>query len=180
MKIFRIFENSNLLLSFKYDNEVECEFERLFDQWNDTEYLFEYFNINQSYLRNLYWESRDVNILVSQTTSLANKFEEELLAYENLTDDEFQRNLDEMFETLKYSDYREGILRQSKSKKGWLRIYALKINKSAYVITGGAIKLTKKMDEHPATLKELEKIQKCKNYLLDLGITSIEEVMRII
>lgn len=117
MKIIRIFENNNLLLSFKYDNEDDCEFERLFDLWNNIDYLFEYFNNNEVYLRNYYWENKDIITLVQQTRQLANKFEDELLNYENLNNEEFQKNLDEMFETLKYSDYRDGFLRKSKSKR---------------------------------------------------------------
>ena len=48
----------------------------------------------------------------------------------------------------------------------WLRIYAIRLSTGAYIITGGAIKLTFKMEEREHTLQELAKIERVKNYLL--------------
>ncbi|MGN1219980.1 MAG: hypothetical protein ACI4TU_03465, partial [Candidatus Cryptobacteroides sp.] len=48
----------------------------------------------------------------------------------------------------------------------WLRIYAIKLNPGIYVITGGAIKLTRTMQEREHTLKELEKMEKIRQYLV--------------
>jgi hypothetical protein len=59
-----------------------------------------------------------------------------------------------------------------------LRIYAIKIESNCFLITGGAIKLTHTMQEHPDTLLELKKLNKVKNFLINEGILdkdSIEE-----
>ena len=58
--------------------------------------------------------------------------------------------------------------------KSWLRIYALKIDENVYVITGGAIKLTKTMLEREHTKHELEKLERCHDYLREEGISDIE------
>ncbi len=52
----------------------------------------------------------------------------------------------------------------------WLRIYALKVGESTYIITGGAIKLTATMQEREQTLEELKKMELVRNYLLSEGV----------
>jgi len=60
-----------------------------------------------------------------------------------------------------------GILTLSKQKarRRWLRLYALRIDKNVYLITGGAIKLTKTMEERPHTSEELAKLERCRQFL---------------
>lgn len=174
MKIVRIFEGHNNLFSFKYDNEVDDEFERLFDLWKDTEYLYNFFEYYQEYLNDSFWTTKSINDIAIETRKLAFRFKRNLVAYQN------QNYLDEIFEPLSQTSFVEGSLRKSKAKQSWLRIYALKVNKSDFIITGGAIKLTQKMDEHEITKHEKEKIEKCRNYLIENGITDIEQIISII
>jgi hypothetical protein len=47
-----------------------------------------------------------------------------------------------------------------------LRVYAIRLSTGAYIITGGAIKLTLRMDEREHTRLELEKIERVRNFLL--------------
>ena len=49
----------------------------------------------------------------------------------------------------------------------WLRIYAIKLEPGCYIITGGAIKLTRTMQEREHTLKELDKMEQVRNYLIN-------------
>ncbi len=65
-------------------------------------------------------------------------------------------------------------LAKQKSKRRWLRLYALRIDANTYVITGGAIKLTHKMGERLHTAKELDKMELCRNYLKDQGVFDID------
>lgn len=51
----------------------------------------------------------------------------------------------------------------------WLRIYAIKLEPGCYIITGGAIKLTRTMQEREHTLAELTKMEKVRSYLLNGG-----------
>jgi hypothetical protein len=51
----------------------------------------------------------------------------------------------------------------------WLRIYAIKLEPGCYIITGGAIKLTRTMQERSHTLLELNKMEKVRNFLLNGG-----------
>lgn len=52
----------------------------------------------------------------------------------------------------------------------WLRIYAIKLNPGIYVVTGGAIKLTRTMQEREHTLNELVKMEKVRQYLVDNNV----------
>ena len=52
----------------------------------------------------------------------------------------------------------------------WLRIYAIKLSEGVYVITGGAIKLTLKMEEREHTKLELAKMERVRSFLLNENI----------
>ena len=89
-------------------------------------------------------------------------------------------NIDNYFRPLSNSEYLDKVLSLQKGKINtqMLRIYAIKIESNCYIITGGAIKLTRTMQEHRDTLIELQKLNKLKNFLINEGILdkdSIEE-----
>lgn len=176
MKIVRIFEELNTLLSFKYDSEYDNEFERLFDLWNDTEYLYNFFEDNKEFLKDSYWSDTSLSNIVTMTIELAGKFEDKILEFESFGVDEQRMYLETIFEPLSSTIYKERIITESKAKEFWLRIYALKVNKSVFIITGGAIKLTQEMKDHEATNKELKKLELCKNFLIENSITDIEQI----
>ena len=58
----------------------------------------------------------------------------------------------------------------------WLRLYAIKLDKGIYLITGGAIKLTHLMSEREHTLNELKKMEMVRNYLLGNGIIDADGI----
>ncbi len=86
-------------------------------------------------------------------------------------------NLDELFRPLENSRSAEMILSREKARlhnrpkhASWLRLYAIKLNPGIYVVTGGAIKLTRTMQEREHTIKELEKMEKVRQYLVKNGV----------
>lgn len=85
--------------------------------------------------------------------------------------------LNKLFRPLENSRIHEMLLSREKAKgkrisghPSWLRLYALKLDDDIYLITGGAIKLTRKMSERPHTVNELRKMETVHNYLLENGI----------
>lgn len=56
----------------------------------------------------------------------------------------------------------------------WLRIYAIKLEPGCYIITGGAIKLTRTMQEREHTLAELNKMEVVRSFLLSGGAVDAE------
>ena len=53
----------------------------------------------------------------------------------------------------------------------WLRIYAIKLEPGIYVVTGGAIKLTRTMQEREHTLVELARMEKVRRFLIENEIS---------
>jgi hypothetical protein len=52
----------------------------------------------------------------------------------------------------------------------WLRLYAIRISKNLYVVSGGAIKLTKAMKGIPHLEVELKKLLVTQEYLKEIGL----------
>lgn len=59
-----------------------------------------------------------------------------------------------------------------------LRIYAVRLTSTQYVISGGAIKLTHRMSDHHDTKRELMKVRRLKEYLKEAFSNDIKPDMR--
>lgn len=79
--------------------------------------------------------------------------------------------LQSLFKPLNNNDTQIYDLQKSKYKHSWLRIYAIRIAPNCYVVTGSAIKLVRNMDEKDYLIKEKQKLEKVKNFLMDEGLT---------
>ena len=165
MKIVHTFVQG--LYSFKYSDEYFDELERLLDEWNDIGVLREFFEENS---KDLNYYQLGVDDAISETRKEAAGLRKKLIA---LTSQEIP-DLNSIFVNLDDNEWRIFELAKQKSKRRWLRLYALRIESNAYVITGGAIKLTHKMETRPHTIKELDKLEFCRNYLKDQGVFDID------
>ena len=65
-------------------------------------------------------------------------------------------------------------LRNTQRHASWLRIYAIKLDPGIYVITGGAIKLTRTMQEREHTLVELARMEKVRSFMIDNNICDMD------
>lgn len=90
-------------------------------------------------------------------------------------------NLDSLFRPLDNGQMIDSTLEKEKAKlkkrehhASWLRIYAIKLAKGIYIITGGAIKLTETMQEREHTKKELGKVDKVRRFLINEGIVDTD------
>ena len=88
-----------------------------------------------------------------------------------------EADLDKLFRPLDNSRTSEMIFGKEKARlhntpkhASWLRIYAIKLEPGIYVITGGAIKLTRTMQEREHTLVELARMEKVRRFMLDNNI----------
>lgn len=92
-----------------------------------------------------------------------------------------EADLDKIFRPLENSRTSEMLLGKEKARLhdsmrhvSWLRIYAIKLEPGIYVITGGAIKLTRTMQEREHTLVELARMEKVRRFMLDNGICDMD------
>lgn len=150
------------LYAFKYPKAQTDELERIFDEWADPMYLFEFFEENQKNI------SISIEDAVQKVKNEAIFLRDKLL---NLAKAE-PNKLNELFKNLINNEYNAKDLSQQKARNRWLRLYAIKIDENNYVITGGAIKLDNQhlMKHNLHTKKELIKINKCRDFLKDNGV----------
>lgn len=151
MKIVSIFEGS--LFAICYGDGTINEFDRLMDLWTNVEYLREFAIKNKVV---------DVAQFVENRLAEADKLQDTL--------DDIMNNLDPLeqyFMPLHNNETGFKILSFQKGKlpKNKLRIYAIKIDESCFLITGGAIKMSLEMKHHEDTREELKKLNIAKQYL---------------
>ena len=176
MKIIPIFVPR--LFSIQYDAANPSEFERLFDDWQDPELLYQFFIENEADLISGFFGPISIEQAALKTRAEARKLEEKLSKLAIST----SKSLDEVFIPLR--NYGQEI-EPFPAKKAygetdsWLRIYALKLDPGAYLVTGGAIKLTKSMNQRDHTKAEIGKIDRCKTFLKEQGIGDFDGILEL-
>lgn len=170
MEFVRIIENYNHLWAVKYQEKEDDELTELFVKWNNVEYLLDFFTQNFDDLREFFHVER-ISQAISDTLDDAEALEELILDFP------YTENLDELFKPLDITDTRASELSREKARKwkrerhaSWLRVYAIRLEPNVYIVTGGAIKLTKTMQEREHTIIELEKLNRCKEFLKANGV----------
>lgn len=157
-----------------YDGDEENVLTQLFSHWTDLDYLYAFFEKNWDDLT-AYFDITDINQAVSDTGHDAMSLKAVLL------DIRPDANLDMVFRPLDNQRIHEMILSAEKAKgrrrsghDSWLRIYALKFEPNAYLITGGAIKLTHLMEDREHTRQELLNLEFVRRTLLEEGVVDLE------
>lgn len=171
------------LYAIRFSDSESNELDRNFDLWNDPEYLRNFFEQHSGDLRSYnHFHRKEYSIedAVRKTLRDAENLENRLLdiaesddGYEVLQT--FFRQLNDM-ETDSYP------LQKTKGKlkyQSWLRIYAIRIDSDLYVMTGGAIKLTKKMQEREHTQAEINKMKQVVNFLRSQNLINEDEFKRL-
>lgn len=168
MTFDKILEN-NTLWAVRYDGDKDNALFTLFEQWNDPEWLVNFFLANISDLTS-YFKITDINQAIYDTIEDSHKLQCLIL---DISPD---ANLDLLFRPLENNRTSEILLGKEKARiknrpqhASWLRIYAIKLEPGCYIITGGAVKLTRTMQERAHTLAELNKMETVRNFLIDGG-----------
>ncbi|EIJ38124.1 MULTISPECIES: calponin homology domain-containing protein [Galbibacter] len=166
MKIVNIFVEK--LFAVVYNDEVgngyqDNEYDRLLDLWTDVNYLREFAKENKV---------KNVNQFVEDRLRDAENIDDLLhdLTEENLPLDNYFHQLDNNETGFKLLSLRKG---KASSSDG-LRLYAIKIDTNCFLITGGAIKMSLKMKDHPNTREELNKIERVKEMLKENDVIDRE------
>jgi hypothetical protein len=184
MEIVRIIADPKpTLYAIRYENHEYNELDRYFDLWNDQEYIRDFFKKHSGDLRSynrFHHKEYGIEDAVRKTLRDAENIESRLweiaeatVEYEVLQT--FFRQLNDM-ETDLYP------LQKSKGKlryQSWLRIYAIRIDKDLYVVTGGTIKLTKTMQEREHTEIEINKMRRVVDYLRSENLINEDEFKRL-
>jgi hypothetical protein len=196
--IVEIIKNS--LYSIKY-NEVQDEYEndefgdisskdiftRIFNNWNDVEYLDFFFNKHKEDLQRDFFNNISIEEAICQTIEEANELEDLILQIAEAGKTNKTQTLQTLFKPLHKKDKDKfPVPDHQKSKlygikrKSWLRVYAIRIDENVFIVTGGAIKLTQTMNEREHLEKELKNLEGVKQFLIENEIIdkdSIEDFM---
>ena len=158
------------LWAVRYAGENDNALYALFDKWDDIVWLRQFFRDNWDDLTS-YFKVTDINQAIEDTIEDSNQLQCLML------DLQPDSNLESLFHPLENFRTSEIVLGKEKARlkrmvrhSSWLRIYAIKLSQGVYVITGGAIKLTLKMEERSHTKEELVKLEKVRRFLLNEDI----------
>ena len=161
------------LWSVRYDGQDENAFYQAFEHWSDPVWLRDFFFQNKNDL-NEHFRVINIDKAIYETIDEADKLQCLIL------DLALESNLEQVFRPLEPYRTINVTLGKEKAKgksfqhSSWLRIYAIKVGGSAYIITGGAIKLTATMQEREHTLAELKKMEMVRNHLISEGVADAE------
>ena len=162
------------LWAVRYDDAKDNVLHTLFAQWSDPEWLVDFFLANISDLMS-YFKVTDINQAIYDT--LDDNYRMQCLILDISPD----ADLDQIFRPLENSRTSEMLLSKEKAKimnrpqhASWLRIYAIKLEPGCYIITGGAIKLTRTMQEREHTLAELNKMESVRRFLVEGGVADAD------
>ena len=159
MEICTIF--AERLYSFKYDAAFKSVYDRKLYDWQDFDHIYE------KALEN------DIDIL------LIDQFFDEIFYDREFFRQEIERctnenTLFDIFKSLENYSSKIVCFEQSKAKViiekkrlSKLRLYSLRVNNTCFIITGGAIKFSRRMEDHPDTLHELNRLSTCRQFLID-------------
>ncbi|MGM9748668.1 MAG: hypothetical protein ACI3ZN_07690 [Candidatus Cryptobacteroides sp.] len=169
MTFDQIIDNEKLW-AVRYDDCLDNVLDSLFGQWNDVVWLRNFFKANLEDLTS-YFKITDVNQAIYDTIDDSERLQCLIM------DISPEADLDKLFRPLDNSRTSEMILGKEKARlrdtqkhASWLRIYAIKLEPGIYVITGGAIKLTRTMQEREHTLVELARMEKVRRFMMENNI----------
>ncbi|MEJ5053428.1 hypothetical protein [Sphingobacterium sp. MYb382] len=160
MEIITIF--AERLLSFKYDANFGSEYSKKLSEWENQEFLFTKALENNigidcidQFFYEVFYDRECLMNLIKDCCSRDSLYD----VFQNLhlNSHQIQR-----YEESKMK-FR---VKEHKHRLSRLRLYALRVNNSCFLITGGAIKFTQEMQSHPDTLLELEKLKNGRLFLM--------------
>jgi hypothetical protein len=170
MKIVSIF--ALRLFALHYSCEEDDEYNRLIEQWTSPKYLIDFANANGLINTPKFVEERIED--AEQIIDIIDEIENSGL------------KLETYFRALNDNEIGYTILSLQKGKtyhlkrKNNLRLYAIKIDDDCFIITGGAIKMSQKMQDHNDTLVELKKLNKAKDYFVANDVHDIDSFTELI
>lgn len=173
MKFDQITDNEHLW-AVRYEDSADNALYTIFELWNDVTWLRDFFKQNITDLA-VYFKITDVNQAIYDTIEDSERLQCLIM---DISPD---ANLDYIFRPLENSRTSEIILGKEKARlketphhASWLRIYAIKLEPGIYVITGGAIKLTRTMQEREHTLLELARMEKVRRFMIENDIADMD------
>ncbi|HVU95277.1 MAG TPA: hypothetical protein VHE34_08640 [Puia sp.] len=156
------------LWSIWLDGRTQSEFERFFSCVSRMQWLYEFFEQNEADLASGFFGEISIDTAILWTLAEAKDFENAIFTHAQRGSAGNPINLQHLFKPLNNFEYTIAAHQKSKARidKGWLRLYAIRLAENCYLVTGGAIKLTRDM-KRAHLQNELKKLELAKRYLHD-------------
>ena len=171
------------IYSIQYDDVEENEFDRLFQQWNDMGYVTQFFDTYQEFLKSPIWQN------ISEPEDAARQVLQEAADLEDLFDELYDNTLNGIAEKDFDSHFyyldgkylcemeRQPMKSYGTNRPSLLRIYAIKMSKNTYLITGGGIKLVDTIQNSPDLKNHvLSNIDRVREFLKANGIMDSDDM----
>lgn len=177
MKIISTFVPS--LYAFKFPDEEKDELARILSLWNDPFYLNDFLEEN---IKDL---SVSIPNAITNIRSDSKRLRKKLIELTRIEPPQ----LNQLFKNLRNDEIAPKTLSLQKAPLRWLRLYAIRVDKHRFIITGGAIKLNGgiiaarkefRMQDRSHTHEELKKLNRCKDYLHDLGVFDEDSFVELV
>lgn len=181
MEIIEIYPNH--LYAMQYEDGEENEFDRLLDEWNDIEKVVNFMDKNKIYLSNKEIWGAELN-----TEDAAKRVRIEAEEMEDLFDilnmntikgrkPDFDSHFRELNGKYVYELNYIPMKSYGVENPSMLRLYAIKLKKNLYIITGGGIKLSDSIQNSPG-LKDhvIKNIDRTRQFLKANGINDTEDI----
>ena len=164
MTFDKITEDGNLY-AVRYDGDSDNILETLFDQWSDVIWLRTFFQEHSSDLKQ-YFAIENINEAIQDTLDDNEVLQRTILMLDVDDLNRVFRPLDNLSTGMNVLNKEKTRPRSSSRHVSWLRLYAIKLDDGKFLITGGAIKFTHKMEEREHTAAELRKLERVRNFLM--------------
>lgn len=178
MKISNIFAVvRDSLYAAKFQKEDRNEFARMFELWNDAEFLYTFFEEHKRDL-GAFWPHISIEEAVIATMQEASLLERKLVAIAQKGITDRNETLSGLFKPLRNGSTKLEVYEKSKvrgsNRHSWLRMYAIRVDVNVFVVSGGAVKLTRTMNEREHLIAELRKLDLLREYLGDAEKNELE------
>ena len=169
------------IYSIKYDECKDCEFDRLFDCWNDVQRTVDFFMENAGSLnRNIWGDAIEPEAAARRVLNEAERLED---LFSELNENTKKGKLPDYDSHFKYLDGKyfseiEYVPMKSYGvdRPSFLRIYAIKLERNTYVVTGGGIKLARSIQESPGLIDIIRNIDRVREWLKENGIFDTDDL----
>jgi hypothetical protein len=183
MNFYPIFEDESSckLWSVCYpEHQVNGENKDIFsilfdDRWSDTSYVRGFLKKNQSSFNTPFWQGMSMSEALDRIQIERTAFDKKLCAIETKSPGYETMSLDSVFKKLHDNIYSISFNNEAHMKAKlntqfpFLRIYAIVLADGTYIVTGGGIKLTEKMEGELGS--EKDNLKRVQQYLKNYGIT---------
>lgn len=188
MKLYPIFvdeKSGEGLYSFQFGKGKD-ELGRLLQLWRNHLYVTEYCEKNREHIVTEYFRNFSIEDVIKKIHKEAQIILWLLKKYTSF--EKYGHRLQHIFKPLNdnetklyvFQKSKFSVERRRKQLSPILRLYAIRISENTYIITGGAIKLVRRMSEHDDLINENDKLEKVKKFLIENGYQTEEDLIFIL